>query len=148
MATSGARILLLAGAALRGSGLANIFGATLTVSGSAITGNEALGGKSGADGNREFGGNGFGGGLYSDGPSIYPSNPGTPTTLTVLRTTITQNEAKGGGGDETLTHAISAGGGLYIAADGIVCIDMDTCIFANHASGRDGDGFGFFTVCP
>jgi hypothetical protein len=84
----------------------------------------------------------------TDRPSTYPSNPGTPTTLTVLATTITDNDASGGKGDHILTDGLGVGGGLYVAPAGIVCIDVDTSIFENHASGGDDDVFGFFTICP
>ena len=123
-----------------GGGLANTSGATLTVSGCTITDNEAVGGDGGA------GGNGFGAGLFNDGPSTNPSDP--PTTLTVLGSTVTGNEANGGEGDDPGTDGLGVGGGLYIVPDGIVCIDVDTSIFENHASGSDDDVSGFFTICP
>jgi hypothetical protein len=152
-----------------GGGMANVFGATLTVSGATLTGNQARGGA---------GANGLGGGLFNDGPSTDPINLGATTTLTVLGSTITGNEAEGGatsaGGSSaglgagggivsagiltllgsTLAHNVALGhdgagpasggdglgGGLYIA--GGTASVLDTAIHHNRAFGGDGDAGG------
>src|SRR5262249_14937512 len=78
-----------------------------TVTGSTLTGNRARGG----DGTT--GGNGFGGAIFNDGPSIHPTNLGTPTILMVLASTITDNEARGaapGAGGSSAGRG--AGGGI------------------------------------
>jgi hypothetical protein len=122
------------GGEARGGGLANVFGGTLTVSGSTLTGNEA-GGGDGADGGN--GGDGFGGSLWNDGPSMHPSNLGAPTVLTILGSTITDNEAEGGstgvGGGNA---GLGAGGGIWNA--GILTV-LDSNLAHNTALGRDGE---------
>jgi hypothetical protein len=115
-----------------GGALANILGAILTISGCAISGNQATGG---AGGN---GGNGFGGGLYNDGQS----------TLTVTGSTITANGATGGAAGSGGSAGQGIGGGAYFASAGTVCLDVLTSIFANTASTSDDDVFGVFTICP
>src|SRR5262249_7178554 len=73
-----------------GGGVANMLGGTLTVSDSTLADNQAVGGAG------EAGGNGLGGGIFNDGPSIDPLNLGSPARLTVLNSTLTHNEARGG----------------------------------------------------
>ena len=62
---------------------------TAAITDTRIRGNEAVGGDGGEGAN---GGNGFGGGLFNDGPSTHPSNPGVPTILAVLASTITEGD--------------------------------------------------------
>jgi hypothetical protein len=128
-----------------GGGLANLFGATLAVSGCTVSGNQAVGGTSGTSGN---GGGGLGGGVYNDGPSAAPQNAGTPSALTITDTTITSNQATAGaaaGG----TAGQGVGGGLYLAAGGVACLDAYTLanILGNTASTSNNDLLGAFTIC-
>jgi hypothetical protein len=77
-----------------------------------------------------------------------PANFGTPTSLTVLGTTITDNQASGGaaGGGST---GLGEGGGLYLTNGGIACLDMFTSAngSGNTASTSSNDIFGVFTIC-
>src|SRR5262249_46865244 len=84
-----------------GGGRARLFGAILTILGSTLTGNQALGSAG------ESGGNGFGGGLFNDGPSTFPTNPGAPTVLVAVGSTLSGNQATGGAG------GTGAGGGIW-----------------------------------
>jgi hypothetical protein len=67
----------------------------------------------------------------------FPGNLGTPTRLTVLGSTITHNEARGGAaGTGGRSAGLGAGGGLSSA--GILAV-LDS-IFAHNASrGDDGE---------
>jgi hypothetical protein len=108
-----------------------------TVSGSTLTGNQALGGAGGSGGN---GGRGLGGGIFNDGPSTFPTNLGDPTILTVLDSRIANNEAEGGDGG---TGGDGLGGGLYVAGgcDDMVTVTVaDSRIEHNEAEGGDGGG--------
>jgi hypothetical protein len=130
-----------------GGGLANVFGAILTVSGSKVTGNQAVGGAGGSGGT---GGNGLGGGLFNDGPSTYPGNLDAPTVLMVVDSRITHNEAEGGAGS---IGGDGLGGGLYVAGgdDTLTVTVADSRIEHNEAEGgndggrhhrNDGQGIG------
>jgi hypothetical protein len=126
-----------------GGALVNLFGSTLTVSGCTLTGNQAVGG-SGFNG-----GNGFGGGLFNDEMSVFPSNTGTPAALIVLGSTITDNEARGGLADGG-SAGLGEGGGLYLADGGVACLDAFTQGHTknNQATSDHDDIFGAFTTCP
>jgi hypothetical protein len=119
-----------------GGGLANLLGATLTVSACTLSGNQATGGD-GGDGASS--GNGFGGGIYNDGRSI----------LTISGTTITNNQATGGEAGDGGSDGQGIGGGVYFAAGGVVCLDLFTSmnITGNRASTSNNDVFGVFTIC-
>jgi hypothetical protein len=126
-----------------GGGLANLLGASLTASGSTLTHNQALGG----DG--PGGGNGSGGGVFNDGLSTNPLNPGTPARLTVLGSTITHNRAVGGAGEDGGSDGHGIGGGLYLADGGIVCLDDFTQAHVKHnrASTSNDNIFGSYVSC-
>jgi hypothetical protein len=126
-----------------GGGIANVLGSALTVSNSTFTGNQALGG---AGGN---GGNGLGGGLFNDGVSIWPLNAGTPATLTVTGSTITGNQGTGGTAGAGGSAGQGIGGGVYLAAGGVACLDDATLLTlaGNLASTSNNDLFGVFTIC-
>jgi hypothetical protein len=134
------------GAAGLGGGIANIFGGNLTAGMCTFTGNLALGGAGGSGGN---GGNGFGGGLFNDGFSIFPTNAGTPATLTVTTSTVTANSATGGAAGSGGNAGQGIGGGVYFAAGGTVCLDASTVanILSNAASTSNNDIFGVYTTC-
>src|SRR5262249_46500372 len=70
-----------------GGGIANVLGSTLTISNCTVDYNQAVGGQG------VTGGNGLGGGLFTDG-----SSPFGVSSLTVTGSTITHNEATGGTG--------------------------------------------------
>jgi hypothetical protein len=119
-----------------GGGSANFLGSTLTVSKCTLDHNQAVGGEG------EDGGNGFGGGIYNDGSTAFGVS-----SLTVTGGTITQNRAVGGAGEDGGSAGQGIGGGLYLAADGIVCLDTTTVVKRNHASTSHDDIFGVFTTC-
>jgi hypothetical protein len=120
-----------AGGVGRGGGIANLDNSSLTVIQSSLTGNQAQGG----DGHN--GGDGLGGGLYVGGG-----------TAAITQSTITGNEALGGGGGDGGSDGQGVGGGAYIATGSTVCIDLATIIAGNDASTSDDDVFGVFTICP
>ena len=97
--------------------------------------NQASGGAGGLGGN---GGNGQGGGIWNGTP-----NPltGTPSTLTILGSTIVNNRADGGAAGVGGSHGQGVGGGLYLTPGSIAYADLLTVILANHASTSD-DVFG------
>jgi hypothetical protein len=76
-----------------GGGIINYNGAALSVSACLLADNQAVGGAGGTGGN---GGNGFGGGIYNSGPSSFVTAAGL-SRLTVLGSTLTDNDAGGGG---------------------------------------------------
>ena len=127
-----------------GGGVVNLFGATLTVSGCTLSGDLAVGG---AGGLGASGGNGFGGGLYSDGPSAARQNAGTPATVTVLVSTITDNQAIGGAAGVGGVAGLGVGGGVYLADGGIACLDVFTSVTGNTTSTSHHNVFGFYTIC-
>jgi hypothetical protein len=117
-----------------GGGLADLLGASLTVSNTTVEDNQALGGTGGASGN---GGNGLGGGIYEDASS----------TLTLMGDTIDKNHAIGGAAGLGGSDGQGTGGGLYIALGGVACADALTVIFGNHATASNDDVFGVLGVC-
>jgi hypothetical protein len=121
-----------------GGGLANLHGCSLSVSNCTVDHNGAVGG-AGCPGG---GGNGFGGGIYNDGSTTFGVS-----SLTVTGGTITQNRADGGAGEDGGSAGQGIGGGLYLAAGGIVCLDTTTVVKRNHASTSHDDIFGVFTTC-
>jgi hypothetical protein len=114
--------------------LADVLGATLSVSVCTLSGNQALGGAGGLGAN---GGNGFGGGLYNDGSS----------TLTVSGTTVTANTASAGAAGSGGSTGLGKGGSAYFAMGGDVCLDLLTSMIGNTASTSNDDVFGSFTNC-
>jgi hypothetical protein len=108
----------------------------MTVSGCTVSGNQAVGGAGGSSAN---GGNGLGGGVYSDGQSA----------LTMLLSMTTGNAANGGSAGAGGSAGQGIGGGVYFASGGVVCLDAFTIanILANAASTSNKDVFGFFTIC-
>jgi hypothetical protein len=119
-----------------GGGIASLFGAMTTVTGSTFTGNQAIGGVGAVGAN---GGDGFGGGLYNDGRS----------TLELSGSTITNNQTIGGEAGAGGSAGSGVGGGLYLALGGTACLDEFTIahIFGNDASTSDDDLFGGYTIC-
>jgi hypothetical protein len=111
-------------------------GATATVTGSTFAGNSATGG-AGAPG--QNGGDGLGGGVYSDGTS----------SLTIAGSTITGNYANGGAAGSGASAGQGIGGGAYFVDGGIVCLDWftQTNTTGNTASTSDDDIFGAFRTC-
>jgi hypothetical protein len=98
--------------------------------------NKAVGGEG------EDGGNGLGGGIYNDGSTSFGVS-----SLTVSGSTITHNRTIGGEGDDGGSAGQGIGGGLYIAAGGIVCLGTATVVKKNRASTSHDDIFGVFTIC-
>jgi hypothetical protein len=90
------------------------------------------------------GGEGFGSGIFNDGPSVAPSDMGTPANLTVSNSTITGNQGGGGAAGSGGTAGQGIGGGLYPAAGGVECPDLYAVanIFGNTASAGNNDIFG------
>jgi hypothetical protein len=72
---------------------------------------------------------------------------GTPSTLTILASTIVNNRADGGTAGAGGSKGQGVGGGLYVTADSIACADLLTVILANHASTSDDDVFGILGTC-
>lgn len=123
-------------------GFANLFvmqdESTLTLTGSTLSGNVALGGAAGLlpdtpslpgpsapiDGN---GGDGLGGGLAVFGRS----------TASVTASTIVANTARGGAPNAAGYPGHGIGGGTY--ATGTITLDAATVIAGNHASTSDND---------
>jgi uncharacterized protein (TIGR03118 family) len=120
----------------QGGGLVNDLGGMGTVSYTAFVENQASGGAGGVGGN---GGNGQGGGIWNGLP-----NPvtGTPSTLTILGSTIVNNRADGGAAGSGGNAGLGQGGGVYLVAGGTVCVDLVTAVTDNHASTSDEDVFG------
>jgi hypothetical protein len=128
------------GGAAQGGGISNQGGPTLTVGGisttvidSLVSDNQAQGGN-GSTGN---GGNGLGGGIFSDATAV----------LTVTGSTITGNDAIGGTGAAGFSNGKGVGGGAYIAPGGSACEDDATVIALNLASTSNDDVFGVLTTC-
>ncbi|HVK15756.1 MAG TPA: hypothetical protein VM533_02345, partial [Fimbriiglobus sp.] len=96
-------------------------------------------GSGGAGGLGGTGGSGQGGGIWNGTP-----NPltGTPSTLTVRRSTIVSNRADGGAAGSGGNAGLGQGGGIYIVPGGTVCVHLFTAIFGNDASTSDDDVFG------
>src|SRR5262249_22649896 len=115
-------------------GLANLFGGTLTVRGSSVAHNLAIGGAGGSGGD---GGDGEGGGIFQDELS----------TLTLLGATVEHNRARGGAAGLGGSDGEGEGGGLYVEPGGKACADVLTLIFANHATSSDDDVFGTLGLC-
>jgi hypothetical protein len=125
-----------------GGGVANLLGATLTLDDCTLLGNRAVGGNGG-------GGGGYGGGIFNDGLSIWPTNVGTPATLVVLGSTIAGNSATGGLAGPGGPRGPGEGGGLYLSPGGAACLDGFTWVRTriNKASTDYDNIFGSFTVC-
>src|SRR5262249_59956442 len=84
------------------------------------------------------GGSGQGGGLFNDGPSIVPTNPGAPTVLAVSGSTITGNEAVGGAAGAGGSNAgFGAGGGISSAG---ILVVFQSLLADNAARGGAGPG--------
>jgi hypothetical protein len=98
----------------------------VSLSGSTISHNRALGGDGGPGGN---GGNGFGGGAFI----------GTGASLSVTAGTITRNHANGGSGNDGGSDGQGIGGGVYNL--GTFAFDVTTVIKKNHASTSNDDLF-------
>jgi hypothetical protein len=133
-----------------------VAGGTASLSNVSLNSNTAQGGN-GGDGLDSFdlgrkvgsnggnGGNGFGGGLYAAGG-----------TVSLRNTTVTHNNAKGGGAGSSGPGASHAGagqgegGGLYLAAGAAVCLDAFTQanVSHNNASTSDNNIHGPYTTCP
>ena len=124
-----------------GGGLSNIQGASFTLIDSVVSHNRARGGE-GVDGPK--GGNGLGGGIYSDGSTAFGVG-----SLSITDTKITHNRAIGGEGQGGFGNGEGDGGGLYLADGGIACLDMFTQKHTtkNHASTGEDDIVGSFTTC-
>jgi hypothetical protein len=99
-----------------GGGIANLFSATTTVTGSVLAHNRAAGGP---------GSNGYGGGAYNDATSA----------LHLRASLVIDNRATGRAG---------VGGGVYNL--GLLDLDPLTLVAWNHASTSDDDIFGPFVV--
>jgi hypothetical protein len=126
-----------------GGGIANFLGSILTLNNCTLAGNQAVGGAGGT------GGNGVGGGLFNDGLSIWPTNAGTPATLTVTGSTIIENSTTGGAAGAGGTVGQGIGGGVYLASGGVVCLDLFTSmnVTGNTATTSNNDVFGVFANC-
>jgi hypothetical protein len=120
------------GADGQGGGIYNLY--VLTVTGTRISGNTAIGG-TGGTGNVSTGGaggNGVGGGILA---TEDPFNPGS-ASLTIVHCTITGNTAVmglGGSGFPPGAVGQGLGGGIAILA-GTTSIDKKTKVKGNHAS--------------
>ncbi len=114
--------------------------ATLNVSHSTFTGNQAIGANGGPG---KVGGVGSGGAIANLGGHNFNA------TLSVTHSTITDNRASGGAAGDGGSAGSGIGGGLYLEAGGSVCLDAFTIahLFGNHASTSDDDVFGNFTIC-
>jgi hypothetical protein len=73
---------------------------------------------------------------------------GTPSTLTVVDSTVADNGADGGAAGSGGSAGLGQGGGVYVVPGGSVCVDVVTHLTHNHASSSDDDIFGVFTTCP
>jgi hypothetical protein len=67
---------------------------------------------------------------------------GTPSTLTIVHSTIVNNRADGGAAGSGGSPGLGQGGGVYIVAGGTVCVDLVTHITPNHATTSYDDVFG------
>src|SRR5262245_22286849 len=85
------------------------------------------------------GGNGQGGGIWNGSPSPVG---GTPSTLTIVGSTLVNNRADGGAAGSAGSAGLGQGGGIYILPGGTVSVDLVTDITGNHASTSDDDVFG------
>lgn len=129
------------GGAALGGGVANTLGGMVIGSGVVLNQNRSFGGAGGAT---EDGGSGAGGGIYNDGASTHPSNPGVPTILIAAGCQITANSALGGAaGNASAAGGVGAGGALW---NGGISSLKGTAINRNRAIGGDGinggDGLG------
>jgi hypothetical protein len=147
--------------------------ARLTVIGSVIAGNEAVGGAGNSgSGARVYLGAGLGGGIANSlggttdvtgslvilnratggagglgaGGGIFngPPDPLGPPTLSLHDSLIALNRAEGGPAGSGGSAGLGVGGGLYLAPGGVATADR-TLIFANFASTSDDDAFGILT---
>jgi hypothetical protein len=157
-----------------GGGLANVSGATATLSGCIFNSNQATGGQGSAGGN---GSDGLGGGLANIlgsrltisgcaisgnlatggtggsganggngfGGGLY--NDGT-SILTITSSAISSDQANGGAAGSGGSAGQGIGGGVYFATGGTDCLDLFTSrnITDNTASTSNDDIFGVFTI--
>ena len=72
---------------------------------------------------------------------------GTPSTLTILGSTIVNNRANGGAAGVGGSDGQGMGGGIYLTPGSIACADLLTVILGNHASTSDDDVFGTLGSC-
>ena len=122
----------------RGGGISNAGGPTLTIGGISttvidclISDNQALGG----DGSAGNGGNGLGGGIFTDKTAVF--------TVLAARSPAIQRPA---GPAPGFSDGKGQGGGVFIATGIDVCIDLATLIIANRASTSNDDVFGVFST--
>jgi hypothetical protein len=101
-----------------GGGLFSVFGGTISVTSSLVSGNRAIGGDGAAGAS---GGHGHGGGLWN----------GADATLSIARSLVFLNRAEGGAGGEGGSDAPGVGGGIYNL--GTIDVDAHSHIFANIA---------------
>jgi hypothetical protein len=89
-------------------------------------------------------GDGLGGGIYNDGSTSFGVS-----SLMIIGSTITHNQAIGGGAGSGGSAGQGIGGGVYFASGGVVCLDLFTSmnITGNTASTSNNDVFGFFMIC-
>jgi hypothetical protein len=114
---------LLRGDAL-GGGIAVQVGSTVTLGGSTVDNNQAVGGSATTKAGRAFGG-----GIYVEGQTSRDS------LLTVNDSTISSNVAVGA---DAVNGGLAAGGGL-MAQNGSVTLDRSK-VLGNRSSGGDGNG--------
>ena len=88
------------------------------------------------------GGHGQGGGIWNG-----TSSAGTPSTLTLLESTIVNNRAEGGAAGLGGSEGQGVGGGIYLTPGSIACVDLLTVIFGNEASTSDDDVYGTLPIC-
>jgi hypothetical protein len=104
---------------------------SITISGSALSGNLARGGAGGSGGN---GGDGLGGGVYV-----------ASGTACINHTSITGNQAVGGAAGKHGSAGQGVRGGIYVASIATAS-GIDTDITGNSASTSNDDVFGLFTM--
>jgi hypothetical protein len=119
--------------------------ATLKLSDSVVTANQATGGAGGVGGN---GGNALGGGIANANTTATGALITTDPfpVLTLLDTSVTENQADGGAAGAGGTVGLGVGGGLYNQVGAVAFADTHTKIKKNHASTSNDDVFG--TVTP
>ena len=150
-----------------GGGLENVSGATMTIDDSTVSGNESVGDPT-FGGNAQGGGianagvltitrstvsdthGGFAGngtiiGGDASGGGIYLINPldGDPSTLNLVNSTLSDNQAIGGSpvGSQVFGGGAADGGGLFIEGGNTVTLTGST-IDGNQALGGTGGSFG------
>jgi hypothetical protein len=111
------------GAAL-GGGIANSNGGTLNITGSSLTGNQAVGGASAQ-----------GRGGFANGGGILNSND---CTLNLTNCTVSTNLSQGGQGASGFAGGIAAGGGIANSRVGGIAIITNSTISLNESLGGAG----------